>query len=327
MPGSIDKLADILRETPGEVFIQTHDVPDPDAIASAHGLRHLLAGKGIPSKIIYDREIEKADSRKMMELFDIELWPVTSIQPMDAEDWIVLVDVQKGNINLRCLRPAVEIAAIDHHELRADAEYRYLDVRPDIGSCSSIVAEYYFHSGATPPRLVASALLYGIFIDTDNLTRAVSALDVEMFYLLHPLSDAELIKRIRGNQITLRDLRLYAEAFRTVEVYGPVAFLRLDDANDGLIGASSDIVLSLENVDVAIAYSLRPEGVKISVRSISKAIPANTFVRTLVNGLGFGGGHDHMAGGFIPRENLPADRNLDTVIRYRSIRCLESLGL
>ncbi|MFH2113792.1 MAG: DHHA1 domain-containing protein [Spirochaetota bacterium] len=326
MSGSIDELADILRETPGEVFIQTHDVPDPDAIASAHGLRHLLMGKGIPSRIIYDRDIEKADSRKMMELFEIELWPIASIQAMDAEDWIVLVDVQKGNTNLRCLLPTVEIAAIDHHELRPDARYRYMDVRPDIGSCSAIIADYYFKSGTIPPRLVATALLYGIFIDTDNLTRAVSPLDVEMFYLLHPLSDPELIKQIRGNQITLRDLKLYAEAFRTVEAYGPVAFLKLDDANDGLIGASSDIVLSLESVDVAVAYSMRPEGVKLSVRSINKAIPANTFVRALVDSLGFGGGHAHMAGGFIPHENLPVDKNLDTLIKYRAIRCLEGLG-
>jgi nanoRNase/pAp phosphatase (c-di-AMP/oligoRNAs hydrolase) len=326
MSGSIDELAAILRETPGEVFIQTHDVPDPDAIASANGLQYLLKEKGIPSRIIYDREIEKADSRKMVELFNIDLWPVTSIQAMDAEDWIVLVDVQKGNTNLRCLLPTVEVAAIDHHELRADSRYRYMDVRPDTGSCSTIIAEYYFKSGTTPPTLVATALLYGIFIDTDNLTRAVSPLDVEMFYLLHPLSDPELIKQIRGNQITLQDLKLYAEAFRTVEVYGPVAFLKLDDANDGLIGASSDIVLSLENVDVAVAYSMRHEGVKLSVRSINKAIPANTFVRALVRDLGFGGGHDHMAGGFIPRENLPADKNLDTVIKYRAIRCLEDLG-
>jgi nanoRNase/pAp phosphatase (c-di-AMP/oligoRNAs hydrolase) len=326
MSGSIDELAEILKGTPGEVFIQTHDVPDPDAIAAAHGLRHLLREKGVPAKIIYDREIEKADSRKMVQLFEIELFPITSIKAMDAEDWIVLVDVQRGNTNLRCLLPTLEIAAIDHHELRPDASYRYMDVRPDIGSCSSIIAEYYFKSDLLPPRLVATALLYGIFIDTDNLTRAVSPLDVEMFYLLHPLSDPELIKQIRGNQITLQDLKLYAEAFRTVEVYGPVAFLKLDDANDGLIGASSDIVLSLENVDVAVAYSLRPEGVKLSVRSINRAIPANTFVRTLVESLGFGGGHDHMAGGFIPRENLPSNKNLDTMIKYRAIRCLEGLG-
>ena len=133
------------------------------------------------------------------------------------------------------------------------------------------------------------------------------------------------ISKIRGSQITLDDLKLYAEAFRTVEVYGPVGFLKLDDANDGLIGAASDIVLSLEGVDIAIAYSLRPAGVKISVRSIRDGMAANKFVRTLVDGLGFGGGHAHMAGGFIPAERIPPDKSMDTLIKHRAIQLLESL--
>jgi nanoRNase/pAp phosphatase (c-di-AMP/oligoRNAs hydrolase) len=325
MAARFDELVALLSRAPGELFIQTHDVPDPDAIAAAHGLRLLLKEKGIESRIVYAQEIEKADSRKMLELFDIQLWPYSCVSDVEAEDWVVLVDVQKGNTNLRCLN-IIEVASIDHHELKADAGYRFIDVRPDVGASSSIVAQYYFESGIMPSRLCATALLYGIFVDTDNLTRAVSPLDVEMFYHLHAYSDPELIKKIRGNQITLADLRLYAEAFRTVEVYGPMAFLKLDDANDGLIGASSDIVLSLEGVDLAIAYSLRPSGVKISVRSINAAMPANAFVRSLVEDMGFGGGHNHMAGGFIPVERLPADKSIDTIIKYKAIRVLEGLN-
>ena len=98
MSGGFDELAAILKEAPGQIFIQTHDVPDPDAIASAHGLRQLLMGRGINSKIIFDREIEKADSRKMMELFNIELWPISSICAMDAEDWIVLVEIGRAHV-------------------------------------------------------------------------------------------------------------------------------------------------------------------------------------------------------------------------------------
>lgn len=322
MSGKFAELEALARRAPGELFIQTHDVPDPDAIAAAHGLRLLFKERGIESRVVYAQEIEKADSRKMLELFDIELWPYSCVSDVDEEDWVVLVDVQKGNGNLRCLN-VVEVAAVDHHELRADASYRFMDVRPEVGASSSIVASYYEEAGVRPGRQAATALLYGIFVDTDNLTRAVSPLDLDMFYRLHSFSDQELLKRIRGNQITLADLRLYAEAFRTVEVYGPLAFLRLDDADDGLIGAASDIVLSLEGVDVSIAYSIRPSGVKISVRSISDPMPAAHFVRALVRGLGFGGGHAHMAGGFIPAEALPADRSIDTTIKYRAVKLLE----
>ena len=35
------------------VFIQTHNFPDPDAIASAYGLQYLLHSRGLESTIIY----------------------------------------------------------------------------------------------------------------------------------------------------------------------------------------------------------------------------------------------------------------------------------
>ncbi len=38
----LDQLVEILKEAPDEVFIQPHNVPDPDAIASSFGLKELL---------------------------------------------------------------------------------------------------------------------------------------------------------------------------------------------------------------------------------------------------------------------------------------------
>jgi nanoRNase/pAp phosphatase (c-di-AMP/oligoRNAs hydrolase) len=323
MSGRFGELVALLRQAPGRIFIQTHDVPDPDAIAAAHGLRYILEQREIATSILYDRAIDKADSRKMIELFHIELLPVSAMAGFASGDWTVLVDAQKGNANIRDL-PSVEVAAIDHHELRDDACYQYMDIRPEVGSCSSIIASYFIDEDIAFPTMIATALMYGIFVDTDNLSRAVSNLDAEMFNQLHRFSDPELIKRIRGSQITLTDLRVYAEAFRTVEIYGPIGFLRLENASDGLIGAASDIVLSLEGVDIAIAYSMRPGGVKLSARSINPRFPASTFIKAVVDGLGFGGGHAHMAGGFMPDEQLPKDRSADTLIKFRTIRLLES---
>ena len=39
------------------IFIQTHNFPDPDAIASAYGLKVLLEKKGIGKKIFYKGKI------------------------------------------------------------------------------------------------------------------------------------------------------------------------------------------------------------------------------------------------------------------------------
>ena len=41
------------------IYIQTHNFPDPDAIASAYGLQKLLLFYEIPSTLCYDGRIDK----------------------------------------------------------------------------------------------------------------------------------------------------------------------------------------------------------------------------------------------------------------------------
>jgi nanoRNase/pAp phosphatase (c-di-AMP/oligoRNAs hydrolase) len=322
----LDTLVDILKDAPDEVFIQPHNVPDPDAIAASLALYYLLDYKGIKKLgIVYDQEIEKANSLRMIDLFDVPIIRANEASTLGTEDWAVLVDVQKGNSNVTDL-PTEEVAVIDHHEyLGKDEEYRFEDVRPEVGSCSAIMADYFFENNITPPRHVATALLYGIFMDTSDLTRGASDLDINMFYKLYSISDIDMIVELRGNEISVNDLNLYAEAFRTVEIYDEIGFLRLESANDSLLGAAGDIVVSVAGVNISIAYAKRSNGIKLSVRSITENINASELVRFLVEGVGKGGGHTHMSGGFIPAENLSDSRSVDTFLKHRAIAFYEKM--
>jgi len=320
----LDELAELLRDAPDEVFIQPHNVPDPDAIASSFGLKYLLETRGIHSEIVYENEIEKANSSKMLELFNINLSLAGEVATLGAEDWTVLVDGQKGNSNMTDL-VTDEVAVIDHHEWGGNNGYRLVDVRPEVGACSTIIAQYFKENEIPVPKTVATALLYGIFMDTDNLTRGVSELDIDMFYFLYSQSDIELITALKGNQISQQDLKDYAKAFDNVEVYGEIGFLYLESGNDSLLGASSDIVVTITGVNVVVAYSPREGGIKFSTRSINNDIKANGLVRYILEGVGFGGGHDTMAGGFLPAGNLSADKSLHTFVRHRAITFVEGM--
>ena len=37
-----------------------------------------------------------------------------------------------------------EIICIDHHPIYDPVDYRFSDIRPDVGACASIIATYYF---------------------------------------------------------------------------------------------------------------------------------------------------------------------------------------
>jgi nanoRNase/pAp phosphatase (c-di-AMP/oligoRNAs hydrolase) len=319
----LDTLVGILKDAPDEVFIQPHNVPDPDAIASSLGMYYLLSQRGIKKlAIVYDQEIEKANSLRMLEMFKVPMIPASEAATLGTEDWAVLVDAQKGNANITDL-PTDEVAAIDHHEYKGNQGYRFEDIRPNVGSCSAIVADWFFENNIEPPRVIATALLYGIFMDTDNLTRGASDLDINMFYRLYNLSDIDMIVELKGNEISINDLELYAEAFKTVEIYDELGFLRLKSVNDSLLGAAGDIVVSVAGVNIVIAYAVRDNGIKLSVRSTCDAVKANDLVRYLTAGCGVGGGHDNMAGGFIPKEKISSSRVLDTFIKHRAIAFYE----
>jgi nanoRNase/pAp phosphatase (c-di-AMP/oligoRNAs hydrolase) len=284
---------------------------------------YLLSQRGIQKlAIVYDQEIEKANSLKMLELFNVPIIRASEASTLGSEDWAVLVDAQKGNANITDL-PTEEVAAIDHHEYKGNMGYRFEDIRPEVGSCSAIISEWFFENNIEPPRIIATALLYGILMDTDNLTRGASDFDIEMFYKLYKLADIEMIVDLKGNEISVKDLELYAEAFKTVEIYDELAFLRLMNVNDSLLGAAGDVVVSVAGVRIVVAYALLNNGIKLSVRSINNKAKANDLVRFLVEGCGVGGGHDNMAGGFIPNENVSNSKLFDTFIKHRAISFYE----
>ncbi|HUV06571.1 MAG TPA: DHH family phosphoesterase [Spirochaetia bacterium] len=324
MNTKLDELVALLSGAPDEIFIQPHNVPDPDAIASSCGLQYLLGQRGVEAEIVYESEMEKANSLKMLDIFEIKMSLAGSVATMGGEDWTVLVDAQKGNANITDL-VTDEVAAIDHHEYMGNKGYRFEDIRPEVGACSTIIAQYFKENRIEPPSRIATALTYGIFMDTDNLTRGVCNLDIDMFYFLYNHISISHINELKGNQISKEDLTDYAKAFEGVEVYGELGFLRLDSCNDSLLGTASDIVTTIAGVNVVVAYSIRDTGVKFSTRSITERVRANELVRYILDGVGFGGGHESMAGGFLPFGKLDPEKGLDTFVRFRAIAFVDGI--
>ena len=106
------QLVELLRGH--RTYIQTHNFPDPDAIASAFGLQHFLNYHGIKADICYDGKIERLSTRKMFDTFHIDILSKEDLDDMKKEDYIVTVDSQKYNANLTDFI-GDEVACIDHH--------------------------------------------------------------------------------------------------------------------------------------------------------------------------------------------------------------------
>lgn len=85
-------------------------------------------------------------------------------------------------------------------------------------------AGYFMESGIPADKRTATALLYGIKVDTANMTRGVSPLDLEMFYRLFPLAEHALLQNLDTSVLHMKDLRAYANAIDTIENVNRVCF-------------------------------------------------------------------------------------------------------
>lgn len=286
-----------------KTYIQTHNFPDPDAIASAYGLQYFLRQFGIDAILCYDGSIDKLSTKRMLTVFSMEILHADLLADMQESDYIVTVDGQKYNTNFTDL-PGDEVACVDHHPQVRDCGYHYKDIRM-AGACSSIVVSYYREMGIAIPPLVASALAYGIKMDTADFTRGATAFDAEMFAYAFETTDVEKLQEMYKNVMEFKDLRAYAAAIDNIKIYDRTGFACIPfDCPDALIAIISDFILALDVVDVSIVYSVRKDGLKFSVRSEVETVDAGKLVAAALSGYGSGGGHKAMAGGFVPNKSL-----------------------
>lgn len=294
------KLDELLREINREhVYIQTHNFPDPDAIASAYGLQRLLAHRGIRSTICYKGKIDRYSTEKLRELMQIEFLNIEDIESvLCEEDEVILVDAQKGNSNIINIT-GDEIICIDHHPYNDKYQYRFKDIRPEVGACATMIAQYFYENDVPIDEKIATALTYGIRIDTNNLTRGVSKLDVEMIYRMFDCCDYEIIHMLENSTLCFEDLVAYSKAISSIEVYDDISFADTGD-DCPVIANISDFMLALKEVTFSVVYSRKEGGIKLSVRSEKSSLDAGKIISKALEGIGNGGGHASMAGGFVP---------------------------
>lgn len=303
------------------VYIQTHNYPDPDALASAKGLQYLLKKKGIDSTICYKGQIDKFNTLQMIELLHIDIHAENEISLTEVDE-IILVDCQKGNTNVKDFT-GTEIACIDHHKLQATDCYRFFDIQSHLGSCSTIITTYFIENNIRLNKELATLLLYGLKMDTANLTRSVTDIDVDMFSLLFKLSDKDILTKLDSNSIKLHDLNAYAKAIEDLRVYNEVGFANIgNDCSEAIIGTLADFILTLHEVHFSMVYSYRDGGLKFSVRSDESKYDSATIIKQALKGYGDGGGHTCMAAGFIPNISYEEALNLAAVIEDRVLELL-----
>jgi nanoRNase/pAp phosphatase (c-di-AMP/oligoRNAs hydrolase) len=279
------------------VLILLHDDPDPDAMASGLALRTLLRRTKQTAVIGAVRGVTRPENLRMMHLLDIHIEPV-AVDQLDGFDRIAMVDVQPHYFMNAIDR--VDLV-IDHHPEQAGHTAVYKDVRTDYGSTCTILTEHLRAVDANISERTATAMLYAIKSDTLFFNRQASPVDIDAFSYLYPKSDAAMIRKMEGAEITLERLDYVLAARQSSQMREQVfsAFIGTAPRED-FIPYVADFYLQLEHVKWTIIAGVVKDNLVISARTLGYSGHAGDFLRHYFSAIGSAGGHRAMAKAIVP---------------------------
>lgn len=274
--------------------------PDPDGIGGGLAVRALLGRKRSTMPLVSFGEVKRPENRAMLQALGAEVRKI-SVDELSEFDALVLIDVQPTvfSANIPAQLRSVDVV-IDHHPEQSGYEAAIRDIRTTYGATSTILTEYLRAADLDLHAKLATALLYGIKSDTQLLGRETSRHDMGAFAFLHAFHSPALLRRIEQPALPQVALRALGRALAQSKVEQGIHLLVLGRVAEEVIPQVADLALLAEGAEWAIAAGIVQNNLVFSVRNVGYVRGAGDIVKTVVEGLGIGGGHRSMAKGIIP---------------------------
>lgn len=327
------QLSNVLRGI-DHLAVVAHDNPDPDAIASGIGLASLASAFGCESTVCYYGNITHQENRAFVNVLELDLLQLEPGEELSGFDGIALVDHSRPGINDQLPEDTDVDIVIDHHPPRTPVDARFVDLRSDVGATSTLVTEYLDLHGLSIGETVATALFFGIQVDTDRFTREVSTADFEAAATLIETADLNAISRIESPSISTRTLETVARAYQNREIVGPHLYASVGMFTDrDALSQAADHLLTLEGVETTLIFGIMDDTIYLSARAQSDTIDIGETLRQAFDQVGSAGGHADMAGGQIPigiigevdeEETIAVEQSVEAVIGDRYLDVIKT---
>lgn len=286
-------------------LVLTHDNPDPDAVASACGLVHLLRTcGGVEATAGYGGIIGRAENKAMLKVLHLPIQPVSRLEQR-VHDLVCLVDTQPEVGNYSLAIAGLPQLVIDHHPARPSSLLAaFHDVGGPAGATSTLVCQYLRAARVVPGPQLATALFYGIKSDTRDLGREYDPADVDCYNWLFPLVDKPALSRIEHPSVPARYFAAYHRAYERARVHGGGEGVVVDMGQvyvPEIVPEVAERLVSLEGLRWSLATGSFKGELYLSLRLNDRRVNAGKLVREVCAPLGgSAGGHGAMAGARVP---------------------------
>ena len=308
------------------LLIVMQDNPDPDSIASAVGLRRLANNTAdVQCSIGHSGTVGRGENRALVNYLGLNLHQMSDID-FEKFDLIAMVDTQPGTGNNSLPQTHPPDIVIDHHPcLDTTRSAQLIDIRSGYGATSTILCEYLHHAQIQPDIPLATALLYGIRSDTQDLGREATQADIEAIEWLYPLANKRMLSQIQRGSVPKEYFQMLAEALKNARIYGTAIVTSLGQIdNPDMIGEVADLLLREDRTTWTMCMGLFKGKILISLRTTDENNKAEDVIKRLVARKGTGGGHQTYSGGQVPlKENTRAEwTRLEKKLRLKFVRLI-----
>ena len=277
-------------------------VADPDSMACGMAIKRLLSRRVESTTIAHPNKIKRVNNLATQELLKIPLVPLRQIK-RDEFTKFVLVDSQPTHNPV--LAGFQFHAVIDHHPVTTGWSAPFVDIRPEYGAASSMLAEYLKAAKIKPAVLLATALFYGIKVDTQNFTKKATYSDVLCFQALFKRINHYRLNKIETADFTRYELKHFKTALANFIFRKKKIFVHLGRlTNPDIIVVVADFFTHVHEVGWVIVSGQVGEKLVVVFRCDGYKKDAGKLAQKVFGKMGSAGGHRQSARAEIPVKNI-----------------------
>ncbi len=291
---------------------------DPDALAAALAIKKLLRYKTKTVTISHPNEIRRVNNQAMVNRLKI---PLVRLKEVRFEQFSKLVMVDSQPSHLPAFEKLHFDAIIDHHPVSGDwKDSAFVDIRPDYGATSSMMVEYLKAAGIKPSIALATALFYGIKVDTQNFEQKSLLADGVAFRYLFTIANRDLVRKFELTDLRRSELKYFNQALDALKYskrryYTHIGKVRSPD----ILVIVADFLNHVGEIDWVFVSGIHGEKLVVIFRCDGYRKNAGKLASRSFGDLGSAGGHKGAARAEVPLKNLDSGErefSTDTLKRF-----------
>ncbi|WP_028583905.1 DHH family phosphoesterase [Desulfogranum mediterraneum] len=281
---------------------------DPDAIASAMAVKRLLSYRVQSVAIGYPNEIRRLNNITMVDRLKI---PIERMHTLPVKEYSKRILVDSQPTHHTCFEKIQFDAVIDHHPVTKGWDAQFIDIRPEYGAVASMMVEYLRAANIKPSVALATALFYGIKVDTQNFQKKnMQTGDGTSFRYLFNIANLNLVRKFELTELRRSELKYFRIALNEVKSRKGRAYVHL-----GRVGTPDILVIiadffnHVDKFDWVIVSGVHGEKLVVIFRCDGYRKNAGKLAQKTFGEYGPAGGHKEAARAEVPIKNLPMREN------------------